>query len=237
MRFPGPLKSGKLIKRYKRFLADVLLDDGTTVTASCPNTGSMLGLTTPGATVWLSESDSPTRKYPHTWQLIEHDCGRGPTLVGINTGLPNHIVTTAIANKAIPQLNGYARLRREVKYGSSSRIDILLDDDERGQCYVEIKNVHLARKPGLAEFPDSKTARGVKHLHELTDMVRQGHEAYMLYLVQRQDADAFAIAKDIDPAYGEAFTKARDAGVKAIAYRCAISTEAISLQDEIPITA
>jgi sugar fermentation stimulation protein A len=235
MQFPTPLKRGRLVQRYKRFLADVILDDGTAVTASCPNTGSMLGLTTPGATVWLSESASPTRKYAHTWELVEDDLGYGPTLVGINTGLPNRIVSEAIAAGTIADLTGYSTLRREVKYGVASRIDILLEDPQRGRCYVEIKNVHLSRQHGLAEFPDCKTERGVKHLNELSEMVRQGHRSVMLYLVQRNDAKRFAFASDLDKAYAAAFRTAAEAGVQALAYRCSLSPEKIEIDTAIPI--
>lgn len=235
MRFPTPLKRGRLVQRYKRFLADVILDDGTAVTASCPNTGSMLGLTTPGSTVWLSESTSATRKYAHTWEMVEADLGHGPTLVGINTGLPNRIVSEAIPAGTIPELAGYASLRREVKYGIASRIDILLEDPERGRCYVEIKNVHLSRTHGLAEFPDCRTERGAKHLAELSEMVRHGHRAVMLYLVQRSDAERFAFASDLDPTYAKAFIAAKAAGVTALAYRCRLSPSDIEIDATLPI--
>jgi len=229
MKFPTPLVRGRLIKRYKRFLADVSLDTGEVVTATCPNTGSMMGLAVPGAVVWLSVSESPTRKYPHTWELVETDLGRGPTLVGINTNHPNRLVSEAIAAGAIPEVAGYAALRREVKYGLSSRIDILLDDPKKGLAYVEIKNVHLSRLDGLAEFPDSVTERGTKHLAELSAMVAAGHRAVMLYLIQRADAEAFALAGDIDPRYAAAFAAARAAGVEAIAYACDLSPTQISV--------
>lgn len=235
MQFPTPLKRGRLVQRYKRFLADVILDDGTAVTASCPNTGSMLGLTTPGATVWLSESASATRKYAHTWHLIEDDLGHGAALVGIDTSLPNKIVAEAITAGNIPSLAGYATLRREVKYGAASRIDILLEHPARGRCYVEVKNVHLSRQRGLAEFPDCKTERGVKHLGELAEMVRQGHRALMLYLVQRNDADRFAFAADLDPTYARAFATAEAAGVEALAYACDLSPVGITLGKSLPI--
>ena len=168
MRFSSPLKRGRLLQRYKRFLADVTFDTGETITASCPNTGSMLGLTASGSAVRLSESDSPTRKYRHTWEMIETDLGKGASLVGINTGHPNRLVTEAIEGRRIRKLSGYQSLRREVKYGTASRIDILLEDTRKGRCYVEIKNVQLMRKVGLAEFPDCVTARGVKHLPGMT---------------------------------------------------------------------
>lgn len=235
MRFKSPLKRGRLVQRYKRFLADVLLDDGRAVTATCPNTGSMLGLTAPGSVVWLSESDSPTRKYAHTWEMIETDFGKGPTLVGINTAHPNRIVEEAIKAGGIKEVTGYAGLRREVKYGLNSRIDLLLEDAAKGACYVEIKNVHLSRKPGLAEFPDCVTERGAKHLDEMTAMVAAGHRAVMIYLVQRQDAKRFSLAADVDPAYAAAFAKARASGVEAVAYRCKLSCEEIRLDKAITL--
>jgi sugar fermentation stimulation protein A len=235
MKFPSPLLRGRLERRYKRFLADVTLDTGETVTATCPNTGSMMGLATPGAVVWLSESDSKTRKYRHTWEMVEAEAGKEPTLVGINTHHPNRLVTEAITTGKIKDLNGFASLRREVKYGKSSRIDILLEDEKKGLAYVEIKNVHLLRKPGRAEFPDSPTARGVKHLQELASMVRSGHRAVMLYLIQRADVRNFSLAGDIDPAYAHAFEEANAAGVEAIAYRCRLNPQEISLDKAVPI--
>lgn len=237
MKFPTPLKRGRLVQRYKRFLADVSLDTGETVTASCPNTGSMLGLTTPGAYVWLSESDSPTRKYRHTWEMIEVDLGKGPALVGINTSHPNRLVHEAVVERRLPELAGYATVRREVRYGSASRIDILLEDPRKGLCYVEVKNVHMMRRAGVAEFPDSVTERGAKHLDELSAMVAQGHRAVMVFLVQRQDASELRIARDVDPAYGAAFARARKAGVEMLAYRCALSPAAIGLTQRCPVKA
>jgi sugar fermentation stimulation protein A len=234
MRLPTLLR-GTLIRRYKRFLADVRLDDGRLVTATCPNTGSMLGLNAPGSVVWLSQSDSPTRKYPFTWELVEADLGAGPALVGINTGHPNKLVAEAVAARRIKALAGYPTLRREVKYGRNSRIDLLLEDAQRGLCYVEIKNVHLSRRHGLAEFPDSVTARGVKHLAEMSDMVRQGHRAVMVFLIQRGDAKRLAFARDIDPGYGAAFDAATAAGVEAIALRCTMSSEEILVDRSVPI--
>jgi sugar fermentation stimulation protein A len=237
MQFPSPLVSGTLLQRYKRFLADVRLDSGDMITATCPNTGSMLGLTSPGTRIWLSTSDIPTRKYRHTWEMVEVDLGRGPSLVGINTGHPNKLVAETIGQSKLESLAGYSSLRREVKYGRNSRIDILLEDPDRGACYVEIKNVHMMRKHGLAEFPDCVTERGVKHLAELTDMVRQGHRAVMVYLVQRADARRFAFAQDLDPSYAAAFRTAHAAGVEAIALRCRLSPEQIVVGREIPISA
>jgi sugar fermentation stimulation protein A len=233
MRFPSPLARGRLLRRYKRFLADVALDDGAAVTATCPNTGSMLGLNAPGSAVWLSRSDSPTRKYAHTWELVEADLGDGPSLVGINTGHPNRLVAEAIAAGRIKQLKGYRSLRREVKYGVASRIDILLEDAGKGRCYVEVKNVHLMRESGLAEFPDCATERGVKHLRELTAMVAEGHRAVMLFLIQRNDARRFKLADDLDPTYSEAFAEALAAGVEAMAFSCRMSPEEIVLDTQV----
>jgi len=236
MKFASPLIPGKLIQRYKRFLADVLISGGVTVTASCPNTGSMLGLTTPGSTVWLSESDSPTRKYRHTWEMVEHDLGEGSNLAGINTGRPNALVAEAIGAGTMPELAGYAALRREVKYGVNSRIDILLSGGPDGRdCYVEVKNVHLMREAGLAEFPDSKTERGAKHLRELSQMVAQGHRAAMVFLVQRGDAQSFKLASDIDPAYAAAYRAAAAAGVEMLCYACDLSPTEISVARRVEI--
>ncbi len=235
MKFSSSLLHGTLIKRYKRFLCDVTLDNGATVTASCPNTGSMMGLKEPGLGVWLSTSDNPKRKYPHTWEMVEVDLGHGPSLVGINTGHPNKLVAEAIENGTIVELQGYSQLKREQKYGKNSRIDILLSDESERKCYVEVKNVHLMREHGLAEFPDSVTERGTKHLGELADMVREGHRAMMMYLIQRGDAETFAFARDVDPVYGKAFDLASDVGVEALAYVCSMSPEGIEVMHNIPL--
>ncbi|WP_319497776.1 DNA/RNA nuclease SfsA [uncultured Cohaesibacter sp.] len=230
MKFETALIPGRLIQRYKRFLADVELEDGTIITAHCANPGSMLGLKDPGSRVWLSRSDNPKRKLAYSWELLELD----DAMIGINTSHPNRIAEEAILGGRIEELVGYETLRREVKYGKNSRIDLLLQDAARPDCYVEVKNVHLLREPGLAEFPDSVTKRGAKHLDELSDMVRAGHRAIMLYLVTRTDADRFALAADIDPAYFEAFGKARACGVEAIVYICDISQEDMVLARALP---
>ena len=235
MRFPAPLVPATLVKRYKRFLADVVLPSGETVTAHCANPGSMIGLNVPGARVWLSKSTNPSRKLSHSWELIEVDLGGGTELVGINTSLPNALAGEALAAGLIPELAGYASIRREVKYGKSSRVDFLLEAPARPPCYVEIKNVHLMRQPGLAEFPDAVTKRGAKHLVELGDMVAQGARAVMLYLVQIGSAQRFALARDIDPAYGAAFDAARMAGVEAIARRCRLTHDGIEVAEAISI--
>ena len=231
MQLPRPLIHGRLIKRYKRFLADVELDSGVTVTAHCANPGSMLGLKDPGIDVWLSHHDSAKRKLAYSWELAHVDGG----LVGINTSHPNRIVEEAIAAGGIAEVAGYADIRREVRYGENSRIDILLEDDDLGRCYVEVKNVHLKRRDGLAEFPDSVTARGLKHLRELGRIVEKGNRAVMVYLVQRQDCDRFAIAGDIDPAYLAGFTEARALGVEALCYSCHITMEDISVASRMTI--
>jgi sugar fermentation stimulation protein A len=236
MQFERPLIPGILIQRYKRFLADVEIAGGVTITASCPNTGSMIGLTRPGSKVWLSESDSPTRKYRHTWEMIEADLGEGPHLVGINTGKPNSLVAEAIQSGAIPELGGYSTMRREVKYGLNSRIDLFLAGGPDGRdCYVEVKNVHLMRESGLAEFPDCKTERGAKHLRELSGMVDAGYRAVMVFLVQRSDANTFQLAADLDPAYAAAFRTAAASGVEMLCYRCQLSPTEIAIEKPIPI--
>lgn len=226
MKFPDPLIPGKLVKRYKRFLADVELETGEIVTAHCANSGSMLSVRDAGAEVWLSPARNPERKLRYTWEMIRI----GETLVGINTARPNGIVEEAILDGSIGELEGYQTLRREVRYGANSRIDILLEDPARPPCYVEVKNVTMKRDPGgdgPVEFPDSVTSRGAKHLVELSHMVRDGHRAVMVYLVQRTDADHFALAADIDPAYAGAFEKAMAAGVEALCYECTLSLEEI----------
>jgi sugar fermentation stimulation protein A len=226
MQFPDPLIRGTLIKRYKRFLADVKLDDGREITAHCANPGAMTGLKDEGAEVWLSPARNPNRKLKYSWELIRAD----GTLVGINTAHPNGLVEEAIRAGTIGELAGYADLRREVKYGKNSRIDLLLSGGGRPDCYVEVKNVHLMRQPGLAEFPDSVTARGAKHLAELSDMVEAGHRAVMVYLVQRGDCRTFAIAADIDPKYKQALDDARARGVETICYDCMVNIDGIVAQ-------
>lgn len=233
MHFSAPLIPGRLVRRYKRFLADVVLDSGEEITAHCANPGAMLGLAAPGNRVFLSKSDSPTRKLKYSWEIVEADFGRGLEYAGVNTAHPNAIVSEAIAAGQFEALHGYDTLRREVKYGRNSRVDILLQHAARPDCYVEIKNVHLMRKPGLAEFPDSVTARGAKHLVELGDMVEAGHRAVMLYLIQMQ-ADRFTLAADIDPTYAAAFRQARERGVEAIAACCIVDPSGIHVDRLAP---
>jgi sugar fermentation stimulation protein A len=235
MHFPSPLIPATLVRRYKRFLADVVLPGGEETTAHVANPGAMTGLAAPGTKVWLSKSDNPARKLPYSWELVEVDLGSGLELVGVNTGHPNPLVGAAIGVGAIQELAGYGVLRREVKYGRNSRVDFLLEQQGRPSCYVEVKNVHLMRTKGLAEFPDSVTARGAKHLDELADMVAQGHRAVMAFLVQIGSADRLALARDIDPRYGAAFDRARTLGVEAIAYRCVISAAEIAVAGAVPV--
>ena len=235
MKFPTPLIPATLVRRYKRFLADVVLPDGETVIAHVANPGAMMGLAAPGSRVWLSKSDNPKRKLAHSWELIEVDLGAGSELVGVNTAHPNPLVGAALAAGTIPELSGYASIRREVKYGKNSRVDFLLEDPMRPPCYVEIKNVHLMRNPGLAEFPDAKTERGAKHLEELGNAVEAGCRAVMLYLIQIGSATRFTLARDIDPKYGAAFDLARSRGVEAMAWRCLIGCDGIEIAAPVPI--
>ena len=239
MRFASELIPATLIRRYKRFLADVEMADGTVVTAHVANPGAMTGLQTAGARIWLSKSPNAARKLPYSWELIEADFGSGPELAGVNTMHPNPIVAEALAANVIPELAGYAAIRREVPYGriingKGSRIDFLLENPTRPPCYIEVKNVHLMRTPGLAEFPDSVTARGAKHLDELGEMVKSGARAAMLFVIQIGSAQALTLARDIDPAYGQAFDRARAAGVEVYAWTCRLTREAITLDRPVP---
>jgi sugar fermentation stimulation protein A len=235
MRFPAPLIPATLIRRYKRFLADVVLESGETITVHVANPGAMLGLAAPSSRVWLSRSDSPTRKLPYSWELIEVDFGAGAELVGVSTGHPNALVAEAIAAGRIAELAGYGSVRREVKYGRNSRVDFLLEQPGRPPCYVEVKNVHMMRRPGLAEFPDCVTARGAKHLDELGGVLAAGGRAVMLYIVQIGSADRMALARDLDPGYGAAFDRARAKGLEAIAYRCTIDCSALDVAGPVPV--
>jgi sugar fermentation stimulation protein A len=230
MDFPQPLVRGRLIQRYKRFLADVVLDDGTELTAHVPNPGAMLGLNMPGLGVWLSRSADPKRKLPYTLELVEADGG----LVGINTMHPNRLVAEALAADAIPELTGYSSHRREVKYGKNSRVDFLLEAQGREPCWLEIKNCHLRREGTLAEFPDCVAARSLKHLHELVAMTREGHRAVALFIVQRTDCDAFAACHDLDPAFARGLGEAADAGLEVVIYGCDMTRDAIRVGRRLP---
>jgi len=224
MLFPQPLSHGVLVRRYKRFFADVTLDSGDEITAHCPNPGAMLGVNMPGLGVWLSRSDDPKRKLAHTLEMVETPDG---ALVGVNTMLPNRLVAEALAEGAIPELTGYDVHRREVKYGEASRVDFLLETGRGERCWLEIKNCHLSRTPPLAEFPDCVAARSTKHLGELEAMVRAGDRAVALFVIQRTDCDAFSACHDLDPTFATALERAADAGVEVLVYGCEMSPAAI----------
>lgn len=230
MHFPTPLLHGQFMKRYKRFFADVQLDNGTVVTAHCANTGSMQGLLDPSFGAWVMPVDKPDAKLKYKLELIET-----PTsLVGVNTSRPNHIVQEALAAKAVPELAAYDTIKPEVKYGANSRIDVLLQGEGLPDCYVEVKNTTLA-DGDTALFPDAVTTRGTKHLNELMEMVQQGHRAVMLYLVNRSDCTHFMAAKDIDPTYAQTLQQAQQKGVELLAYQCKVSPEEIVLVQKLEI--
>ena len=230
MEFPLPLRRATLIARYKRFISDHRLEDGSAVTAHVANPGAMTGLVGKGAETWLSPATNPKRKLAYNWELVRADGG----LVGVNTGWPNRLAEEAVAADAIPALTGYESARREVAYGTRSRVDLLLEGPGRPACYVEVKNVHLKRG-AYAAFPDSVTARGTRHLRELAAAVEDGARAVMLYIVQREDCSRFTLAADVDPAYATAFAAARACGVEALAYACRLSPTGIAVDRPLPI--
>jgi sugar fermentation stimulation protein A len=230
MDFPQPLTRATLVSRYKRFFADVVLDDGAAITAHCPNPGAMLGLNTPGLACWLSRSDDPKRKLAHTLELVEVDGG----LVGINTLHPNRLVAEALAADAIPELAGYATHRREVRYGTNSRVDFLLQDPVRPPCWLEVKNVHLMRQAGLAEFPDCVAARSTKHLRELAEMAARGERAVVLFVVQRTDCQAFMACRELDPAFARGLDEVADAGVEVLVYACDLAVTGVRIARRLP---
>ncbi len=235
MRFQTPLVPARLIRRYKRFLSDVVLEeDGREVVAHCPNPGAMLGLADPGMRVWLEPNDDPKKKLKFGWRLAELDGGH---LAGIDTGVPNKVVGEALRVGKVPGLETYSGVRAEVKYGENSRVDFLLTEPGLPDAYVEVKNVHLRRTGDLAEFPDCVTTRGAKHLGELSAMVGLGHRAVMLYLVQRTDCARFDLARDLDPGYGAAFDLARAAGVEALAMGAKISRQGVEIGDPVKVVA
>lgn len=234
MRFQTPLIRAVLLRRYKRFLADARLEDGREITAHVANPGSMMGLKEEGLTIWLEPNDDPRRKLKYAWRLVEHETG---AFTGVDTGAPNRMLRAALTAGRVTGLDGYDTVRPEVKYGENSRIDFLLTSEGRPDAYVEVKSVTLSRTPGLAEFPDSVTARGAKHLAELANMAQAGHRAVMLYLVQRTDCSAVTLAADLDPAYAAAFRDATARGVEVLAFDCAISPEGVSLGAPLPFRA
>ena len=219
-----PLLRGKLIKRYKRFLADVELDSGETVTAHCPNSGSMKGCATPGSQVWLSQNDNPKRKLKYTWELILAP----DTMIGINTQVPNKLVKQSIENNLIDELSGYDRVKAEVKTSDHTRLDLLLEKDTGEKCYVEIKSCTLVEN-GIAMFPDAVTTRGQKHLDELAHLVSLGHRGIIFYLIQRMDALSFKPASMIDPIYAEKLKQAVSNGVEIVIRDTIIDTKSIKI--------
>jgi sugar fermentation stimulation protein A len=235
MLFPHTLLEGRLIERYKRFLADVALADGSVVTAHCANPGAMLGLKEPGSRVLLSQASNPKRKLGSNWELVEVAAGGGPAqLVGINTSRPNALVAEALGAARLAPFVGYDRIRPEVKYGRNSRVDFLLEKDGAPSCYLEVKNCHLMREPGFAEFPDCIAARSAKHLYELAEMVAAGFRAALVYVIQ-MEAERFDVARDIDPAYDRAFRHALAAGVESYAYTCRVTPEGVEIDRPVTI--
>ena len=231
MLFSKALVEGRLIRRYKRFLADIQLTEGV-ITAACPNTGSLLGCCDAGNRVWLSESDSASRKYRHTWEMVEV----GEVMVGINTGLPNALVREAIEAGTIRELGGYSSIRREVAYGEeASRVDLVLEEPGREPCYVEVKNVTAAASKGVALFPDCVSERGSKHLRELVRLKAKGLRPVQLYCVQRGDVREVRPADGIDYEYGQALREAIAAGVEVLAYRAQVTATEIRLDKRIPV--
>jgi sugar fermentation stimulation protein A len=225
----------RLIRRYKRFLADALLEDGREVTVHCPNPGAMLGLKDDGARIWLLPNDDPKKKLRFGWRLVELPDGH---FAGIDAGLPNRLVAEALAGGKIPALDGYGTIRPEQRYGNeNSRIDFLLSEAGRADAFVEVKNCHLRREDDWAEFPDCVTARGAKHLRELSRIAQSGGRAVMLYVVQRTDCARFRLAADLDPAYAQAFDSARAAGVEVMCHGTEITPRGISLTGPLPVDA
>ena len=227
------LHEGRLLKRYKRFLADIELKDGRVVTAHCPNSGAMLGLVSSGTPVWVSQAQNPQRKCAYTWEMafIEE------TYVGVNTHLPNALVAEAISGNHLQPLAGYASLTREVSYDTGTRCDMMLQGADRPHCIVEVKNAHLKRGE-RAFFPDSVTTRGAKHMRALQKQVEQGHRAVVVYVIQRADVGFFSIASDLDPTYAAAAAAAHRAGVEAYAYICQVNPNAsqkVIIHHQIPI--
>lgn len=225
-----PLVRGRLIRRYKRFLADARLDTGETVTAHCPNSGRMTGCAEPGRRVYLSRHDVPTRKLKYTWELIDMP----GALVGVNTQVPNRLVARAISAQVVGALTGYTAIKREVRTSPHTRLDIMLTAPGRRVCYVEVKNCTLVEE-GTAMFPDAVTARGSKHLTALSQLAAMGHRAVIFFLIQRMDAQRFMPAGHIDPVYAAALGDAADAGVEMLAYDVNIDLTGICLRCAVPI--
>ncbi|GAC16651.1 DNA/RNA nuclease SfsA [Aliiglaciecola lipolytica] len=230
MLFPSPLIKGKLIKRYKRFLADVSLPDGSTVTAHCPNTGAMTGCGDAGFEVWLSPANNPKRKLAYTWELSKNNQG---DWIGVNTNNANKLVGEALVAGLIEELKDYQNIKPEVKYGEeNSRIDFMLSADNLTDCFVEVKSVTLL-EDGKGYFPDAKTQRGSKHLRELTALVKSGKRAVLLFCVQHTGIKNVRVADHIDPEYAATLQAAIDAGVQILAYDCKFSEEKVNLNQQV----
>ena len=233
MQFSTPLIPARLIRRYKRFLADCRLEDGREVTAHCANPGSMMGLAIEGSKIWLEPNDDPKKKLKYGWRLVDHENGH---FTGVDTSVPNRALKEALEKREIAALSDYSVVRPEVKYGENSRIDFLLSGDGLRDAWVEVKSVTLSRQAGLAEFPDSVTARGAKHMAELAKMAKAGDRAIVLFLVQRTDCDRMVPAADIDPNYAKALGDAVAAGVEVIALSTRISPKGVEIASEIPFS-
>ena len=221
---------GRLVRRYKRFFVDVELDSGEVVVAHCPNTGSLEGCKEPGSPVWLRDSQSETRKLRHTWQAVKV----GRSWVNVDTSLPNRVVRDAVERGRVPELSGYASVRPEVRYGTNSRIDLLLESQDRAPCYVEVKNTTLARGR-TALFPDAVTSRGLKHLGELAAVAKDGARAVQFFFVSRRDVHEFRPAADVDPAYAEGLRRAAEAGVEVLAYRAKVERARLAVDSPLPV--
>lgn len=230
MKFASPLIPARLLRRYKRFFADMALDNGTEVTAHCPNTGLMTGLVGSGQRCWIEPNDDPKKKLRYGWRLVEHENGH---FTGVDTSVPNKLLRAALQGGAVPELI-YDLVRSEVKYGENSRIDFLLSTEGQADAFVEVKSVTLCRNNSVAEFPDTVTTRGAKHMRELAQVAQAGHRAVLFYLVQRTDCDRVSVASDIDPDYASAVNAARAAGVEVLAYDCAISPDQVTLGRALP---
>jgi sugar fermentation stimulation protein A len=235
MRFATPLIPAMLALHSKRFLAEVMFDSGDMATAQVCNSGTLTGLNHPFSKVWLSDSEHPLRTYRYTWELVEADLGSGPELAGVNNLHANALVAEAIETELIPDLRDYPTVRREIKYGANSRADFLLEGPKRPACYVDVRSVHLVRKPRLAEFPDLLAELGPKHLDDLASMATQGARAVQIYVIQIPSAEGFCVARDIDPVYAAALDRARELGVEVLAWRCRTSIDGISLVAPVPI--
>lgn len=232
MIFDPPLRPATLILRYKRFLADVITPEGEKLTLHCANTGAMTGCATPGDTVWYSTSDSATRKYPHSWELTETQQDHW---ICVNTLRANNLVKEALANQAIPELSGYSVLRSEVRYGAEkSRIDFLLQADNRANCYIEVKSVTLLQQ-GKGYFPDAVTVRGQKHLRELAKMAENGERAVLFFAVLHSGIEDVTPARHIDARYAELLAQAQQSGVEVLCYKAQLSPEGLSLQKALVV--